>query len=115
MRDDAPNSAPTDPFGGDPYALYTREEAAHLLNVAPRTLDNWRRGKKGPVAIKDGTRLTRWSRGALVSWIRAREEHGTTAAALLERERELEQARARVAVLEAELGAVRTGRNCNAP
>jgi hypothetical protein len=36
---------------------YTTKETAAMLNISPRTLENWRNLRQGPAFVKFGTRV----------------------------------------------------------
>lgn len=53
----------------EPGDLVTEHEAADLLCVSPKTLQNWRALRKGPRAKKIGARIVRYSRADLLAFI----------------------------------------------
>jgi predicted DNA-binding transcriptional regulator AlpA len=53
----------------EPGDLLTTKEAARLLGIEPRTLENWRWAKRGPRPRKIGTRCVRYLRADLVNFI----------------------------------------------
>ncbi|MCK1506323.1 helix-turn-helix domain-containing protein [Bradyrhizobium sp. 18] len=55
--------------------LIDRETAAHLLGVAPRTLDRWHREHAGPPRVLIG-RKVRYRRTSLDDWVRGLERGG---------------------------------------
>lgn len=61
-----PSAAPLNPSD-----LLNEIEAAALLNVAAKTLSNWRTRGEGPRTIKIGARLVRYRRGDLDAFIEA--------------------------------------------
>jgi excisionase family DNA binding protein len=58
--------------------LLTPKDAATLLSVSVRTLENWRREGRGPLFVKQG-RCVRYARAALAAW-----ENANTHASLTE-------------------------------
>lgn len=90
----------SDPHRNDPYASYSVEEAAHLLSVAPRTIQKWVHLKIGPVPWHVNGRLLRFTRQRLIEFIEAKERWGSWQA----KARDLE---ARVKELEAEVEELR--------
>ena len=52
----------------DPGALLTEQEAAELLNVSVRTLQDWRVTSDGPPFARVG-RLVRYRRDSLHAWL----------------------------------------------
>lgn len=67
-------------LGGDDLILST-PDAAQLLGVAERTLENWRADKSGPDFIKIGSRAVGYRLGALRAWIASRPARGRRALA----------------------------------
>lgn len=55
--------------------LVDRETAAHLLGVAPRTLDRWHGEHVGPPRLQIG-RKVRYRRTSLDNWVRGLERRG---------------------------------------
>lgn len=49
--------------------LLTESEAAEALNVAVRTLRNWRSLRKGPRWVRIGQRIVRYKRADLLTFI----------------------------------------------
>jgi excisionase family DNA binding protein len=52
-----------------PAALLTEQEAAMLLSVSHRTLQNWRVRGGGPRFVKIGGRIVRYRRGDIATWV----------------------------------------------
>lgn len=52
--------------------LLTQDEAAAVLNVQPRTLENWRRLRKGPPFIRIDGKVVRYRPRDLEAYISAR-------------------------------------------
>lgn len=53
----------------EPGDLLTEHEAAEALNVAVRTLRNWRSLRKGPRWVRIGQRMARYRRDDLLAFI----------------------------------------------
>ena len=62
--------------------LYTTKEAAKLLNISHRTLDQFRCKGGGPKFIKFGNRCVRYSYGDLTNWIKDKTMCSTSEAAM---------------------------------
>ncbi len=60
-------------MSSDPGELLTTEQAAKLLQLAPRTLRRWRSESKGPPYVRLGARRVRYRRAALEAWLRQHE------------------------------------------
>ncbi len=82
-----------DPFRLDPDACFTKEEAAHFLNVSPRTLEKWAQEGDGPIHAKKAGRYIRYSRRHLVEWLEVRRVYGSYAHKAAELEQALERLR----------------------
>jgi predicted DNA-binding transcriptional regulator AlpA len=67
-----------DQIAGDDLILST-PDAAKLVGVAERTLENWRADNSGPPFIKIGTRNVGYRLGALREWISSRPARGRRA------------------------------------
>jgi len=65
----APQAVPLQP--GD---LVTEREAAAILGVQRKTLQNWRTLRKGPRAKKIGAKIIRYNRADLLAFIENGEE-----------------------------------------
>jgi Helix-turn-helix domain len=55
---------------GEAEPLLMEVQAAKLLNLSPRTLQNWRSSYNGPLYIRVG-RAIRYRRRDLIAWIDA--------------------------------------------
>ena len=53
-------------------SLLTPAEAAQILNVTERCLENWRHRGGGPVFVRVSGRCIRYQRGDLLAWVRER-------------------------------------------
>jgi excisionase family DNA binding protein len=51
------------------FLLMTPPEAAQLLNVSERSLENWRHRGGGPAFVRVSGRCIRYRRDDLVNWI----------------------------------------------
>ncbi len=58
--------------GDVPYSLVRQEEAALVLGVTPRCLENWRHRGRGPKFIKVSARCIRYRISDLTQWIEQR-------------------------------------------
>lgn len=54
--------------------LLTEKQIAALIGVSVRTLQSWRRRGAGPRSVKMGTRLVRYWRSDVLSWIEGHPE-----------------------------------------
>jgi hypothetical protein len=54
---------------GSTNGLLTQVEAAHFLNVEPRTLESWRQRRNGPRFIRYSARCVRYRMEDLRSWV----------------------------------------------
>lgn len=52
-----------------PDRLLTPAAVAELLAVSPRTLETWRRERRGPRAVRLGRRVVRYRQAAVLRWI----------------------------------------------
>lgn len=68
MHPDTP-LAPQDATPIKPGDLLDTKDAAALLGIEPRTLENWRWARKGPKPRKIGTRTVRYLRADLLAFI----------------------------------------------
>ena len=73
-------SAPTGGLesGDDPDQLMRQEQAALILEVTPRCLENWRHRGGGPRWIQISTRCIRYRRSDLIQFIEERLKSNTT-------------------------------------
>jgi len=62
-------------------ALLTEHEAAVLLHVSPRSLQNWRVRGGGPQFVKINRRMVRYRASDLLSWVHAQTRSNTSEAA----------------------------------
>ena len=67
-------SAPTGGLesGNDPDQLMRQEQAALMLEVTPRCLENWRHRGGGPNYVRISARCIRYRRSDLHEWVEAR-------------------------------------------
>jgi len=63
---------PTPTEAPDTASLLTNDEAAALLRLAPRTLENWRGKRQGPRPTRLGGR-SYYRREAIEAWLAAEE------------------------------------------
>lgn len=56
----------------DPDVLETESNASRLLEVKPRTLQEWRRTGRGPRFVRISHRCVRYRRRDLIAFIEAR-------------------------------------------
>lgn len=63
----------------EPSLVYTQEEAARLIHpqLAPSTMDRWRRQGTGPRFVRVGRRIA-YTREALESWLAQQSRRHTT-------------------------------------
>lgn len=59
--------------------LMNQEQAAALLGLSPRTLEQWRLKGGGPAFVRMSHRCVRYRREALDAWLMAREVTSTSA------------------------------------
>lgn len=60
-------------------ALMNQDQAAALLGVSPRTLEQWRLKGGGPAFVRMSHRCVRYRRETLDAWLVAREVTSTSA------------------------------------
>ena len=60
--------------------VLTQEQVAQLLQVSPRTLEDWRLRGGGPPFVKASRRCVRYPRAALETWVQTRTVGSTTEA-----------------------------------
>ena len=65
-------------LSNDQQALMRQEEAAALLGVTPRCMENWRHRGDGPKYVRVSHRCIRYQRGDLVTWIEERVRRSTS-------------------------------------
>ncbi len=58
--------------GDDPEQLLRQEQAALMLEVTPRCLENWRHRGGGPKHVRISARCIRYRRRDLLEWVEAR-------------------------------------------
>ena len=56
----------------DPEQLLRQEQAALMLEVTPRCLENWRHRGGGPKHVRISARCIRYRRRDLLEWVEAR-------------------------------------------
>ncbi len=71
--------------GDDPEQLLRQEQAALMLGLTPRCLENWRHRGGGPSYVRVSARCIRYRRSDLHEWVEARlrtstSDYGTDAA-----------------------------------
>ncbi len=71
--------------GDDPDQLLRQEQAALMLGLTPRCLENWRHRGGGPSYVRISARCIRYRRSDLHEWVEARlrtstSDYGTDAA-----------------------------------
>ena len=73
-----PTQSPRQVLADDPDSLVRQEEAAMILAVTPRCLENWRHRGGGPNYVKYSARCIRYRRSDLNEWIEARVRTSTS-------------------------------------
>lgn len=59
-------------MGNDEKSSYlTTTEAARLLNISPRTLENWRVTGRGPTFIRLSSKCVRYDEAVVSSWLKS--------------------------------------------
>lgn len=66
------------PLSKDPEQLLLTKEAAAVLRMTPRALENWRRQGNGPPYIRISHRCVRYRVGTLIEWIQAHAHRSTS-------------------------------------
>jgi excisionase family DNA binding protein len=64
--------------------LLTQEQVAEVLQVSPRTLEDWRLRGGGPPFIKPSRRCVRYSRTALEAWVERQTVSNTTQGSMID-------------------------------
>ena len=77
-RPNQPTSSPRMEPSDDVDSLVRQEEAAIILGVTPRCLENWRHRGGGPNFIKISARCIRYRRSDLNKWIEERVRTSTS-------------------------------------